>query len=148
MLRLSAHGFQEGDRVQLRLTARASHCIDGDPQEISIIDTRQLNRRLKSEENTRSGAFLRRQGKQILPFEQDGTARHGIILAPGQNIRERRFPRAIRPHDRVYLTLWHGEGQAIQDFFWGFRHRDLGMQVGNFEKIIHALHPIRHCLRD
>jgi hypothetical protein len=61
--------------------------------------------------------------------KEDRPIRHLIPRPPAKHITQRRFPRPIRPHDRMNLARVHAERQPLEDRLV----RDGGVEVIDLE---------------
>jgi len=69
------------------------------------------------------------QRQQVLPLVRHRPRGRDVLGPAGENIRQRRFPRAVRPHDRVYFA--HADVQ--REPFENFLAVDSGVQVFDIE---------------
>ena len=67
--------------------------------------------------------------EKILAFVKHLARDHLVRRMPGEHFRQSRFPRPVRPHDRVDLALVDLKIQALQNFL----AVDTGMQIFYFK---------------
>jgi hypothetical protein len=70
---------------------------------------------LESEEHPELGPLVRLQLEDVLTLEGYGAFGHLVSRMSHEHVGERALPRAVRAHDRVYLTLANLEIQALDD---------------------------------
>src|SRR5215208_2937220 len=87
--------------------------VDRGPEEVGHGDTRYLARILESKEQPELGPLVRLQLEDVLALEGYGPTGHLVTRMAHEHVGERALPRAIRTHDRVYLTLANLEIQAL-----------------------------------
>src|SRR5262245_27434184 len=88
-----------------------------------------LGRVLEREEQARLRALPRLEPEQIDAVERHGAAEHLIAGTSHQDVRQRRLPRPVRPHDRVHFAARHDEVDAAEDL----ATRDRGAQTLDLE---------------
>ena len=93
-------------------------------------DAGNFQRILEGEKQPGRGALVRRHVEDILAVEKHLAGGRLITRLAGQHIGERRFPRAVRAHDRVHLARVHGEVETFQNFL----AVDLDVQIFDFQK--------------
>ena len=108
--------LQESGRGVFGLAPRLALRVDRRLQEIVGGDAGNLDRILEREEHACGGAFVRLHLQQVFAVEQDLAAGDFVAGLAGDDMRERRFAGAVRPHDRVHLALVHGQRQPMEDF--------------------------------
>ena len=106
---LLAHEVVKLQRVEFFLAALRLHRVVGQAQKLAVRDTGYLDRILKGQKHTGTGTLLGRKLKQIPAFEQHAATCYFIRRVTGQHLGEGALARAVRPHDRVYFTAFHGE---------------------------------------
>ena len=108
--------LHEGRRRQLGFAARAALRVEGGAQERHGADAGDFNRILEGEEDALGRRTLvRRLVEDVLAVDQNLAAFDLVILLAGDDVGERRFAGAVRPHDRGDLAVLHGEVQPIED---------------------------------
>src|SRR5215207_2827030 len=90
-----------------------SHGVDRGPEEVGHRDARYLARILECEEHAELGPLVRLQLEDVLALERYGAFGHLVTRMAHEHVGERALPRAVRAHDRVYLTLANLEIQAL-----------------------------------
>src|SRR5215203_1945025 len=90
-----------------------AHGVDRGPEEVGYRDARYLAGVLESEEHPKLGPLIRLQLEDILTLEGYGASGHLVTRMAHEHVGERALPRAVRAHDRVYLTLANLEIQAL-----------------------------------
>ena len=107
--------LHEVGRLQLVLSARAPLRVERGLQKRHRRDAGNFDRILKGEKHALGGALMRREAQNILAVQQHFALRDIIALASGDDIGERRFAGAVRPHDRRDLAVVNGEREAIEN---------------------------------
>ena len=74
-------------------------------------------------------AFVRFECEQVLARKGHRSAGHFIARPPAKHIAQRRFARAVRPHDCVDFARVDGQRQAFEDRLVGHG----GMEVSDLE---------------
>ena len=136
-----------------RFAPAAALGIETLTQELDERHARNLDRILETQEQPGGGAFVGGQSQQIqIPFASSeverpiGRVRHrGVSTSldtngwgecgsapshlipgpPAQHIGQRRFARAIRPHDRMNLARIDAEREALEDRLVGDRGEEV-----------------------
>src|SRR5215208_1782477 len=90
-----------------------AHGVDRGPEEVGHGDARYLARVLECEEHAELGPLVRLQLEDVLALERYGAFGHLVTRMAHEHVGERALPRAVRAHDRVYLTLANLEIQAL-----------------------------------
>ena len=85
---------------------------------------------LHRDEQAARRALPRRQTEQLVAVDGDRTARHRVLGATHQRVRQRRLAGAVRPHERVDLARRDLEVDAAQDLLTV----DAGVQPGDAER--------------
>ena len=96
-------------------------------------DARNFDRILERQEHALGGALVRRHLQQVFAPEQDFAVGDFIARLAGDDVRQRRFAGAVRPHDRVHLARVHGERQPMENLAL----LDTDLQIFHFKQ--------RHC---
>ncbi len=136
-----AHALHEVGRLQFGLATRAPLRVQRRLEKGHRRDAGNLDRILKGQKQPLRGALVRLEVENVLAVEQHFALRDLIALAAGDDIGERRFAGAVRPHDRRDLAGLHGEREALEDFTVA----DGDVEVLDFE---HCLQPfVRLCER-
>jgi hypothetical protein len=78
-------------------------------------DAGNLDRILERQEHALRGALVGIHLQQVLALEQDLAVGNLVAGLAGDDVGERRFAGAVRPHDRVNLALVHGQRQPVED---------------------------------
>src|SRR4051794_15641723 len=99
-------------RAELGCLARDSG--DGGAQEVGDADAGHLNGVLHGEEETGTGALVDAHGEDVFAVERHRALGDLIARVAGDGVGERRLAGAVRPHDRVGLTLLDGEVDALE----------------------------------
>ena len=79
-------------------------------------DAGNFHRILEREEHALSGALVRRHFEEVFPLEQDLAAGDFIARLAGDDVGQRRFAGAVRPHDRMDLARIYLERQPVENF--------------------------------
>src|SRR4051794_32177602 len=87
---------------------------DGSAQEVGDADAGDLNGVLHGEEETGTGALVDAHGEDVFAVERHRALGDLIARVAGDGVGERRLAGAVRPHDRVGLTLLDGEVDALE----------------------------------
>jgi hypothetical protein len=82
-----------------------AHGVDRGPEEVGHGDARDLTRVLESEEHPELGPLVGLELEDILALESYGASGHLVTRMAHEHVGERALPRAVRTHDRMYLTL-------------------------------------------
>src|SRR5215204_197623 len=90
-----------------------SHGVDRGPEEVGHRDARYLARILEGKEHPELGPLVGLQLEDVLALEGYGASGHLITRMSHEHVGERALPRAVRAHDRMYLTLANLEIQAL-----------------------------------
>ena len=101
-----------GERL---LAAALALRIERLAQELDVGDAGDLDRILKAEEQASGGTFVRVERQQILSAKLYAAAGHFVARLAAEHIRQRRFARAVRAHDRMYLARRHVQAQTLED---------------------------------
>ena len=117
----------ELQRVEFLLAAVLALLVVGEPQELRVRHARHLDRVLEGEKDALTRALVRREFEQIPPLEQHLALRHLVGRVPGEHLRQRGLPRAVRPHDGVNLALVNRQVDTAKNLF-AFNRR---MQISN-----------------
>ena len=112
---LFAHQFQKIARRDFRLAARFALRIQSGAQKGHVAHARNFDRILKGQEQALSGAHFWVHRQKIGPVQRGAAIGDGIAIAARQNVRQRRFARPIRPHNRVNLASPNRQRDALQD---------------------------------
>ena len=110
------HQFQEIRRLQFGQTLVFPLLVDGRFQKIRHRHARNLHGILEREENALVGACVGRHFEQILAVEPRFALGHFVERIAHEHGGERRFSRAIRPHNRVGFAGLHRQVDALQYF--------------------------------
>ncbi len=124
-----AHPLQKVRRREFAFAARLALGVQRRAQEIHGGDAGNLDRILERQEHALGGALVRRHLQQVLALEQDLAAGDLIAGLAGDDMGQRRFAGAVRPHDRVHLALVHGERKPMEDL----AILDPNLQILDFE---------------
>ena len=76
-------------------------------------DAGNLHRILHGEENALRGALFRRQRRQIFAVIDDAAFGDLVTGAARQHIGQRRFARAVRPHDGMHFAGIDPQGSGL-----------------------------------
>ena len=121
---------------ELGLAALLALRVERGTQELDGRDAGNFQRILERQEQARGGALVGRHVEQVLAVEAHRTCRRRVVGPPGEHIGQRRFSRAVRPHDGMHLAGVHGEVEAPQNGL----AVDLDVQIFNVQKC-HFLFP-------
>ena len=110
-----AHLLQEVRRREFALAARLALRVQRGAQEIHGGDAGNFHRILERQEHALGGALVGRHLQQVFALEQDFAAGDFIARLAGDDMAQRRFAGAVRPHDRVDFALVHGERQPVEN---------------------------------
>ena len=116
--------------MKLGFAARLALRIQRGAQEIHGGNTGNFHRILERQEHALGGALVRRHFEEVLALEQDLAAGDFIARLAGDDMGQRRFAGAVRPHDRVDLARIHGERQPVEDFAL----LDTNLQIFHFKQ--------------
>ena len=139
--------FRNSGVEQLALAARLALGVQRRAQEVHGGDAGNFDRILEREKHALGGALVRRHLEQVFALEQDFAAGDFIARLAGDDMRERRFAGAVRPHDRVHFAFVHGERQPVEDL----TILDTDLQIFDFEQWHHVpfrLLPYRPAIAD
>ena len=129
-LRDLADLLQKVRRRKFALAARLALRVQRGAQEIHGGDAGNFDRILERQEHALGGALVRRHLEQVLALEQDLAAGDLIAGLAGDDVGQRRFAGAVRPHDRVDLALVHGERQPVENLTL----LDTNLQIFHFKQ--------------
>ena len=121
--------LQEVRRREFAFAARLALRVQRGAQEIHGGDAGNFDRILERQEHALGGALVRRHLQQVLAPEQDFAAGDFIAGLAGDDVRQRRFAGAVRPHDRVHLARVHRQRQPVEDLTL----LDTNLQIFDFE---------------
>ena len=129
-LRDLAHLLQEVRRRIFALAARLALRVQRGAQERHGGDAGNFDRILERQEHALGGALVGRHLQQVLALEQDFAAGDFVARLAGDDVAQRRFAGAVRPHDRVHLARVHGQRQPVEDL----AILDTNLQIFDFEQ--------------
>ena len=112
---LLAHQAQELGGRKRFLAAETALLIDGQLHEAGHRDARNLHRILETQEKPQTRPVLYGHIQQVAPHEGRRTFGDGELLVTREHRRERRFARAVRPHDGVHLAGLHLQVDAPEN---------------------------------
>ncbi len=92
-------------------------------------NTRDFHRILEREEDALGGTFVGRHLQEVLALEQDLAAGDLVTGLAGDDMAQRRFAGAVRPHDGMHLALVHGQRKPVENFTL----LDTNQQIFDFE---------------
>ena len=111
------------------LAARLALGVQRGAQERHGGDAGDFHRILERQEHALGGALVGRHLQQVLALEQDLAAGDFVARLAGDDVRQRRFAGAVRPHDGVHFALVHGERQPVENLTL----LDTDLQIFDFE---------------
>ena len=85
---------------------------------------------MERQEHALGGALVRLHLQQVLAPEQDFAIGDFITGLAGNDVAERRFAGAVRPHDRVHLAGIHGQRQSMENLVI----LDTNLQIFHFKQ--------------
>src|SRR5699024_6969789 len=103
-------------------------------QEVRHGHARHLDRVLHGEEQSRTSTLVHTHLEDVLTVEQNLPRGHRVIGVSRDGVRQRRFPGAVRPHDRVHLTTTNREVHALEDLLAALFRVNGGMQILDFQR--------------
>ena len=86
-------------------------------EEVEVADAGDFYRVLEGEEDAGAGALVRLHFQQVAAVVADAAFGDDVALAPGDDVRQRRFAGAVRPHDGVHFARADAQIDAVQYFF-------------------------------
>ena len=104
-------------RIHLALAFVGAFGVHRCFQKVEVADAGDFHRVLEGEENPGAGALVRLHFQQILAVVADAAFGDDVALAPGDDVRQRRFAGAVRPHDGVHFARADAQIDAVQDLF-------------------------------
>jgi hypothetical protein len=99
-----AHALEELGRGELVLAALLALGVERGAKKRHGGYAGNFQRVLEGEEKTLGGALLGGERENIFAVEQDLSLRDDIVGFAGEHVREGRFARAVRSHERMHAA--------------------------------------------